>query len=234
MRKAHTELLSLDLLALSLLSCLLASVVGILVLGGEGVETSQRVALSKRAVQLSSALNETRSSLEDIAAKLNRSALERRKQNVESELEEVRQKIDARQKLALAQAEIATRSKELTSLAGSAPDNEPSPFGNYHGAFILVECVEDRAIIYPKKDQIGLKPTQEQITELAERIQQTGFVLFVVRPSGWFGNSYHAVYPAVSKQLDEAQENGGKTIGRATLPLEENASLTRYLPNSPP
>jgi len=234
MRKAHSELFSLDVLALSLLCCLLASVVGILVLSGEGVNLRERVVLRKHTTELVGLMDETRRSLEEISGKLQYSALERENRIARGKVEELERKIDARQRLAEARSEIERLNTQLASLKHHAPgDNVPNnPFGSYRGRFILVECVRDHVLIYPGRERLGLQPTPDQIATLINRIRQAGFVLFVVRPSGWYDNSFNKVQPLVNKGLDQA--SGGQAIGRAVLPLAESASLAPYMPPSQP
>ena len=232
MRKAHTELFSLDVLALALLSCLLASVVGILVLSGEGASLRQRVDLGKNTVALKGSMDETLRSLEAISNKLNQSEIERENKIAQGRVAELNRKIDARKGLADAQAEVVRLKKETEALKQDAAKGRDveNVFGSYHGAYVLVECVRDRVIIYPGRERLGTQPSRGEIAALVGRIQQAGFVLFVVRPSGWFDNSFDKVHGLVSQGLDQAQTSGGKLIGRAILPLEESAPLTQYLP----
>ena len=110
-------------------------------------------------------------------------------------------------------------------------------FGNYRGAYVTVECLRDRIVVHPGDERIAVKfgeePKKEIVSRLVEKISKAGFVLFVVRPSGWFKNSFDAVSPAVFKGLDRLKTEGGRPIGRATMPLEENVRLESIFTGAP-
>ena len=234
MRKQRPELLNLDILALSLLSCLLASVVGMLVLGGDGKAFKQRIALAKSTADLTGRVGQATAALDAITHKLQQSAFMRQNEVKLSELEEMQQNIKARLELKEAKEEVARLSVQWQKAEQERRESAPRNgiFGDYHGPYVLVECVRGRVEIFPSEQHFGLNPSREQVASLMEQITEAGFVLFVVRPSGWFQNSYDALYPMISKQLDQLEKTQGKVIGRAVLPLDEDTSLDAYLPRT--
>lgn len=234
MRKQRTELLNLDILALSLLSCLLASVVGMLVLGGDGKAFKQRIALAKSTADLTGRLGQATATLQAITNKLQQSALTRQNQVKNSELEEIQRQIKARQDLKETNREVARLSaqwhKAEQERRNIAPVN--GILGDYHGPYVLVECLRGRAEISPGGQHLGLNPSKEQVASLVQQITEAGFVLFIVRPSAWYQSSYDSLYPLISTQLDQLEKSTGKVIGRAVLPLDEGTSLNAYLPRA--
>lgn len=234
MRKQRPELLNLDILALSLLSCLLASVVGMLVLGGDGKSFKQRIALAKSTADLTGRLGQATATLEAITNKLQQSALMRQNQIKNSELEEIKRQIKARQDLKEAKEEVARLSAQWKK---AEQEQRHIALGNgilgdYHGPYVLVECRRGRAEIFPGRQHLGLKPGKDQVAALMAQITEAGFVLFVVRPSAWYQDSYDSLYPLISRQLDQLEKSNGKVIGRAVLPLDEGTALDAYLPRA--
>lgn len=246
MKAAHSRagLLSLDILALSLMCCLLASVVGVLVLGGE--EAARAAAENQQegvriwsdfrheTARLSVQVGEVERSREDIVNKLNQSLLERENLDLESRAQDIQQRIGLINRIQAAKAETARLTKELEDEAKTRhPVLTPEAkrmLGEYKGPYVLLECVEDGAVVYPGKVRVSMKPSKEEAAKLLSQIIKAGFVAFVVRPAGWYGNSYDKLRTLIYEELDKTEKETGKYVGRSTFPLDSGISITNYLP----
>ena len=253
---SRDSILNLDILALSLLCCLLASVVGVLVLSGEEVRAEEnRVAEEKRRAEGKSGRNEqerifnelyqqterihiaaqeVEDSRKAVVTKLNYAILERDNRALKSRSTELHQKLSLRKRLTDAKAESLRLAKELEEQEKSrnarlTPEVRRM-LGEYQGGYVLLECVEDAAIIYPGKGKIGTKPSREQVEKLLNQISKAGFVVFVVRPSGWYNDSYDKLKAIIYAELDKIDNQGERTIGRSTFPLDAAESIANYLP----
>lgn len=241
--RSRPELLNVDILALSLMCCLLAAVVGVLVLGGEEkaqahestpVNLPSWADLRQQTTRLHVQVQEVELSRKAIVAKLNHSVVERDNRSLESRIREIEEKISLIRRLSAAKAESARLSTEL-------PDKEKAAnvtitpeakrmLGEYKGPYVLVECNQDSAIIYPGKEKVEMKPSKDQADKLLNQITKAGFVAFVVRPGGWYGNSYDMLKALIYEELDKAEKQGGEYVGRSTFPLDAADPITNYLP----
>src|SRR6185503_8798963 len=254
--RAHKTVLNLDILALSLLCCLLGSVVGVLVLSGEEVRGDEtRLAEEKRRTEARLRLeeqnriynelhqqtgrfqiqvHEVEQAREAVVAKLNYAALERENRALKSRGVEIQQKVDLATKLASVKAESARleqelKEKEKTANASLSPEARRM-LGEYKGRYVLLECIEDYAILFPGKERIAMEPAREQVEKLMNQITKAGFVVFVVRPAGWFNNSYDKLRKVVYGELDKLEKQGEGTVGRSTFPLDAAEPIVNYLP----
>ena len=259
---SRNSILNLDILALSLLCCLLASVVGVLVLSGEDLraeesrleeekkraeekrrrEEQKRIftELRQQTAQIHTQVQEVEHSRQAIAAKLNYAVLERENRALKSRATELQQRINVMTRLRAAKAESAQLAKELEEkekkeeLANASLSPEARRMlGEYKGRYVLVECVQDSAIIHPGNDRIAMKPSREQVEKLLEQITKAGFVAFVVRPAGWYNNSYDKLKTIIYAELKKIEKEGGKEVGRSTFPLDAAESIANYLPPDP-
>jgi hypothetical protein len=246
-----TELMNLDVLALSLLCCLLASVVGVLVLGGEPgpkvaaesekdkPESNENdplvwAALQEQTAKLYAHLQEVERSRETITSKLNYSILERQNIELKSRIKEIEDKLDLIGKINAVKLEIERLSQELDEQAEKL-DVHLTPqarrmLGEYKGPYVLIECIENGAIVYPGKQRIEMSPSNEQADQLVKQIANTGFVAFVVRPNGWYDNSYDKLQTIIYHRLDQFEKNTGKYVGRSAFPITSGDSITNYIP----
>lgn len=235
----HTELLNLDVLALSLLCCLLASVVGVLVLGGEenaqANENTQENSptwtdLRQQSARLFVQVQEAERSREGIVAKLDYSMLERENHTLKFHISDIERKINLLRKLVVTKNESAKIARELEEKEKPITPEAKKMLGEYKGPYVLIECIEDEAFIYPGKERISMKPSKEQTEKLLNQIIKAGFVAFIVRPDGWYGNSFDKLRALICEKLDQAEKQGEKYVGRSTFPLDAGASITNYLP----
>lgn len=240
---SRPALLNLDILALSLMCCLLAAVVGVLVLGGEekppthtstSVNSPSWTDLRQQTARLHVQVQEVELSREAIAIKLNHSVLERDNRTLESRIGEIEGKITLIRRLSGAKAESARLSAELNDKEKAAnvtiTPEAKRMLGEYKGPYVLVECNEDGALIYPGREKVEMKPSKDQADKLLNQITKAGFVAFVVRPGGWYGNSYDRLKALIYEELDKAEKQGGKYVGRSTFPLDAADPITNYLP----
>jgi len=102
--------------------------------------------------------------------------------------------------------------------------------GSYKGSYVLLECVEGGANIYPGGTRITMNPSREQLTQLANRIARAGFVAFAVRPSGWYDNSYDRLKILLYPELNRIAKETGRPIGRNAFPLDSGDPISVYLP----
>ncbi|HEY6182742.1 MAG TPA: hypothetical protein VIW67_10875 [Terriglobales bacterium] len=239
--------MNLDVLALSLLCCLLASVVGVLVLGGqarggtstEGDQDNPVVwtTLHDQTTKLYSRVQEVRRSREDILNKINFSALERENLVMESRIRDIQEKLNLANKVRAAKAEIARLKKESDDLekkrTSPLTPQARRMLGEYKGPYVLIECVEDAALVYPGKQRIEMNSSSDQIDQLLHQVSATGFVAFVVRPEGWFDNSFDKLQKLIYEKLDTVERNTGKYIGRSTFPITSDDPITNYIPSTP-
>lgn len=242
--RASSGLLNLDVLALSLLCCLLASVVGVLVLSGEAspstpAEPSQDTVvvwtkLHEQTAKLYTRVQQEEHSREALINKINYSLLDRANRDQEARISEIQQKLDIVDKIKSATLEIASIRKQLENLESQTnppPSSEVGQIvGKYKGPFILIECVEDEAVIYPGGRRVEMEPSADQADELINQITNAGFVALVVRPSGWYENSFDKLRKLIYDRLDQIENDGGKRVGRSTFPLTDEDSITNYLP----
>jgi hypothetical protein len=237
-RRKGKGLLNIDVLALSLLCCLLASVVGILVLagddGGEGETGHALTDIHQQVVQLAGQVQATERAREDMATKLNFAMLERDNRKLQTRITELGEKITLISQIAGTKKEVVRLGNELATLEAPAnADLTPEMqhiLGDYRGPYVLIECIEDGAIIYPSKQKIEMKPAKEQVDTLLKQITKAGFVVFVARPAGWYNNSYDNLRTLLTKELDKMKEQGGKHVGRSAFPLDRATPIDNYLP----
>jgi hypothetical protein len=242
--RSSTELMNLDVLALSLLCCLLASVVGVLVLGGEAaaqvpVESkpdNQEIwtSLHEQSTKLFVRVQEVERSRDAIVDKLNHSLLERENLVLESRVTEIQAKFELLNKIRTAKSEIARLLKdfedeEKTNNAALTPEARRI-LGEYKGPYVLIECVEDAAVVYPGRQRIEMKPSNVQTDQLLHQITNAGFVAFVVRPDGWYDNSFDNLRKVIYEKLDKIEKDTGKYVGRSTFPLTSTDPITNYFP----
>lgn len=223
--KPKQPIFSLDVLALALLTCLLASVVGMLVMSEDGKALEQPKLLQEKTQQIISGANEARNAQQKIAQRVEIARRERDQRIAQSEAEALRRNIEARKNIAEAETEATRLRSELARLGQEqvASPGRRQIVGNYRGPYILIECFKGYALVYPGKTRLAKKPGEKIITELVDRINQAGFVVFVVRPQGWYGDSFDSMKPLVYSRIDE------KT-GRTAFPLEANEPIAPYLP----
>lgn len=253
MRTANCRpaLLNLDVVALSLLFCLLASVVALLI--------SQQATVAKPAIpeppvavpapepapealdwQALTEKTRTLTAQGESAARLNeaienkvtRSIAERENLVLSSRIAEVGEQVAMLESLrkALADATRIQQALDARRAEESRTATSRQMLGDYRGPYVLIECVEGASIVYPGKERIALKPPQAQVDALVAKIVEAGFVVFVVRPAGWYGDSYDDLRPTIYKALANVKTPDGKPIGRSTFPLEASESIKEYLP----
>jgi len=226
--KTRHPMFSLDVLALALLTCLLASVVGLLVISEDGKTLDWSRQLREKTQQIVDGASGTQSAQEHIARRVEILRIDRDQRIAQSEAEELRRNIDARVKIAETTAETIRHREELARLDQdqAARPGRRQIVGNYRGPYILIECLKGYALVYPGKTRLAKKPDDKVVNELIARIDQAQFVVFVVRPQGWYGDSFDSLQPMIYSRIDE------KT-GRSAFPLEAGASITPYLPPDP-
>lgn len=240
-------LMNLDLLALSLLCCLLASVVGILVAGAKPPapppippvdvkprHVSAREELRQQTTRLAVQVREVEHSRETIATKLNYSVLERENVTLGSRAVQAREKVALTRLIQQAREEAARLTKELEERRRDAQapltPEARRMLGDYRGPYVLLECVRDAAYVHPGAERIPMAPSTEQLAKLVDRITRAGFVALVVRPSGWYENSYDNLRSLIYGELGKVEKATGNRVGRSTFPLDESEPITQYLP----
>lgn len=253
-RHPDSSLLNLDILALSLLCCLLASVVA-LVLPQEQVRRDDkeltataplpatpalRVAPALNWNRLISTAGTLRSDAEiagrqgdAIATRLAHSAAERENQALESRVGELAEKVALMQKIQNAEDEARRLKRELEERRRQAETHGLQVqrlVGDYRGPYVLIECTEGAVTVYPGKEKLDIKKAKAQLDRLVAQITAAGFVAFVVKPGGWYLDSYDEIRPRIYEALARIEKNTGKRIGRSTLPLDVSESTTDYLP----
>lgn len=263
MKRRNGELFSLDVLALALLTCLLASVVGMLVMGEDGKTLKVRKSIHQESQRLSASVGQAQASLQQLASKAGAtvtlanelgdalaeaSDLDRKLKNLQQGTgENPTRNHNDRQEMAAAQAELQRLSAELAKLQqADAPKAGPGIHqivGDFKGSYILIECVKDAVVVYPFKTRIACNAKNESkrakdefernLKFLLNHIVETGFVVFVVRPAGWFENSYDSLYPPVTKQLAALEARGGKHVGVCKFPLADTEAIGPFLPVNP-
>lgn len=234
--KPRKPMFSLDVLALALLTCLLASVVGMLVAGEDGKALQRRKLLHEKTVQITNGASEAQENQQRLVQQIEQSAemarIEREQRIAQSQADELARKIEARRKIADAAAETI---RLRDALAKSQDELDKTPgrrqiVGNYRGPYILIECVKGQALVYPGKTRLAKRPDQEAVQKLLERITQAGFVVFVVRPSGWYADSFDSLHELVFPAIANFEEASSRKIGRSIFALEANEPITPYLP----
>ncbi len=249
MKAAHASsaLLNLDVLALSLLCCLLASVVGVLVLGGEASPNPPQenaanqdtalvwTRLHEQTANLYARVEKLEQSRETITSKLNYSLLERANRDLESRIKEIQETLNLVAKIQAAKHEIAQLRKELEDEEKKqnivVTPEAKRMLGEYKGPYVLIECVENGAIVYPGQNRIEMSPSVDQADQLLNQITNAGFVAFVVRPAGWYDNSFDKIRKLVYERLDRVEKGTGRYIGRSTFPLAFDDLITDYIPS---
>ncbi|HPA16356.1 MAG TPA: hypothetical protein PLU30_01320 [Verrucomicrobiae bacterium] len=223
---------SVDVLALALLTCLLASVVGIMVLAGDGKILKQRKEFAQKISQLSRRVTGEETRLKEILQKTNLAKLEHDKEILNRKIVELRKLIEVRQGIAKATFE---RDRTKTELDGIQKELDASPgrreiVGNYRGPYVLIECRQGEAMVYPGKTRIESKPGPAAFGALISQIVKAGFVVIVVRPNGWFNDSYDALRPKIYEALAEKEREIGRSINRCVFPLGGKDPIEPYLP----
>jgi len=263
MKHHKGELFSLDVLALALLTCLLASVVGMLVMGEDGKAVQRRLEIHRDTTRLSARIEQAQTTMRQLVGNAGGSMdadFELRNAQAEagkldSMLADLKRggqdpsgDADAdRSKMAAATVELKRLRQELAMLEQDrVPNGGPGIHqivGTYRGRYILIECVRDAVIVYPSEVKIACKVNGASKSEkdgfetnlkfLMDHITEAGFVVFVVRPAGWYENSYDALYPRISKRLAELETRGGAHVGICKFPLDAGKPITPYLPARP-
>ena len=244
--------LSLDMLAVSLMLCLLAAVIALLAsrpAAEPPIETPEAVQpampelpelpdwgdLQARAAALgvsSTAASQANNALD---ARLTRAAAQRDAAVLEALARELSDKMAL---LAAARGEAEKVSSLKQALAALSKKDGPTHNsadprrlqGRYGGRYVLIECVADAVVVYPGAQRLPAAMDAAQFDALIQRIDAAGFVAFAVRPSGWFKDSLDTVRPRVLKALAERQAGTQRRIGRTTLPLTADESIDDLLP----
>jgi uncharacterized protein YlxW (UPF0749 family) len=135
-------------------------------------------------------------------------------------------------------AHVAALRKELEALTREIPALEkelakrrsghPWPTGSYAGPYVLIECNDRGAVIYPEKRQLPLDLSEDQKSWLCDQVRQAGAALILARPSS-FQKSY-GQFEGLVGELVNAQEKKGVTIALTLWPIEEHASIEKYVP----
>ena len=121
--------------------------------------------------------------------------------------------------------------ENLENKTNAPPTEEMTQIlGQYKGPYVLVECIQDAAIVYPGKQRIEMNPSDDQVNQLIDQISKAGFIALVVRPDGWYGNSYDKLRKIIYDRLDVIEKNEGKHIGRSTFPLTSDGPIANFLP----
>lgn len=248
MTESGNRLVNLDVLALAFLCCLLAAVVGVLVLGdppapppppgalGQGSSpatpptASSPVSLDelrREGRHLRDRANEVVSLRTSLLVKLERGAAELGRKDLETRIEESERKLALVSQLEQAEEETVRIQAEV--LETTERRDAGGHLGDYHGPFVLLECVEGSAIVYPGKTRIDMEAGADRLVPLVAQISEAGFVALAVRPSGWYSDSFDKLRERIYKMLDEAERKGGKHVGRTTFPLEAHEPIDSYL-----
>ncbi len=225
---------------MSLLCCLLVSVVGVLVLDGREETPAPPPAgpnpldlLKLQIDNLSTQVQDSDHSADEIMQKISFSQIDRDNRAMRSRIKEMTDKINLANSINEARAEADRLSAEIKDQEQKIIHDQHAPgsvnlFGSYTGPYILIECIEDAAIIYPGGKRIAMtkKPTEAELTDLLEQIKKVKFVAFVVRPSGWYENSYDRLHNVIYAALDDAEKN--------VIPMaaKSGARCTRLTPPS--
>ena len=229
--RSDSGLLNLDVLALSLLCCLLASVVGVLVIGGDAAIAARWNELEQQAAKFKSSTSDAENLRREIEDKVVFAQLDRDNRLLRSQVGELRSKADLQKAIADAKAEIEESKKRIAEnqQKESSPERRRM-LGDYSGSYVLLDCFNDSAIIYPNKQKIEISPSNADQNRLLKKIQDAGFVVFIARPSSWSGDAYDKIKTWVCSALDQSEKQGGSPVGRSTLPLDESESIENYLP----
>jgi hypothetical protein len=235
--------LSLDILALALMCCLLAAVVGVLVLGGEqqgqagegpAPVASRWPELRRQSSQLVVQVSELERSSDLLVAKLNRSGLERENHSLQTRVSLLERNVQLIQRLAALEAETKNLEREQAQRRekeAATASEKRRLLGEYRGPYVLLECIEDGALVYPDGGRLPSAPSAEELNRVLQMIRKAGYVAFVARPSGWFNSSYDKLRALVYKELDSAAGLGGSPVGRSCIPLDSSEPITNYLPS---
>lgn len=255
-RQLRPALLNLDILALSLLCCLLASVVALIVAQGHRpagtkvpvvrIEPTAAPAPPAGPVvdwdRLSATANAFRREAESIgrradaiATRVTRSAADRENLALTSRLTELGEKVALLQKIMAADSEASRLEKLLEErrreAAASGGREAQRLLGDYRGPYVLIECVEGAVTVYPGNERLDIKTAKAQLDRLVAQIVDAGFVAFVVRPGGWYEDSFDELRPRIYEALAKVKKDTGRYIGRNTLPLDASEPIADYLPN---
>jgi hypothetical protein len=253
---ARTPPVNLDVLALALLCCLLASVVGVLVLGeppppsAPPEETPQPDAhdlaptpvspsassddvqsvqgLLQQSRELRTRTQEIVQVRAEVIRRLDRAAFEHGHQDLETRVAAIDRKLALLARIQAAEEEPARPGPEAQAMPESR--GVPGPLGDYKGPYVLLECIEDSALVHPGRTRIEMNPAEERLVALVTQIREAGFVALAVRPAGWYNNSFDRLRTRIYALLDEAERTGGKRVGRTTFPVEAFESIDPYLP----
>ena len=234
-------LLNLDILALSLLCCLLASVVGFLVLNEHRdpppltdplANPQAWLEIREQAAQLGAQLADVEHDRNGILSRIQLAALNRDNRALRAQIELTSERDRLLVVIRAAREEVRKLQQDVRELEKNraAPNRGAEVrrlLGEYVGPYVLIECVENAAIVYPGRWRIPMEPSEPEIDRLVKQVSDAGFVAFVVRPQGWYMNSFDKLKELLTKQLQQA---GRKDVSRTILPLESAESIENYLP----
>jgi hypothetical protein len=110
--------------------------------------------------------------------------------------------------------------------AGASAD--PDLFGSYRGPYVLIECLDEGAVVHPAGKRIAVDPSPSEKEWLGAEMEKQGFVAIVVRPAA-FAGSFDKLLPAV-RGLIAASKGRGKEVGLSFLPIESDKPLDKYIP----
>lgn len=253
-RQPRAVQLNLDVLAMSLLCCLLASVVALIVARSRspavtktpeiGIETASAPlpapgpALDwRRLGTAASSMGATGQSMADraetMATRVSRSIAERENSALSSQVADLSKKLALMQAIKAADDEARRLEKLLdhrSQTAASAAQGVRRLVGDYRGPFVLIECTEGAVTVYPGNERLDIKTAKAQLDSLVARIVAAGFVAFVVRPGGWYADSFDEMRPRIYEALAKVKKETGRHIGRSTLPLDASEAIADYLP----
>src|SRR5258708_5263259 len=231
-QRERADRLSIDLIALPLVFCLLAAVVGLFALDEATSSPCCTPPPCCTPEQRATELRRLISEAEELG--LQQNALIRRLDYAltERDLSQKAGQADGLRQRASVVARIAEAEKTVAELQGELMRSSPAPsarphdgaFGTYSGPYVLVECKNGHAIVYPGGWRIPSEPSDSEFAKLSSQVKQAGFVAFAVRPSGWVDNSFHKLRRRV------VQEIGGAKIGRTEFPIDETEAIKPYLP----
>jgi len=238
-----------DLLALSLFFCLLAAVVGLFALAEVETAATEAAAATtaaaaanyqpidnSKAEELRSAVQSAQRLLDEqrnLARKIDYSITTRAVKTLGEETKRYRKGTLVSTQFADAEAAEKVLSDELNrlpptptpTLAPQPPDRPEELRGEYQGPYVLLECFQGYATVYPGAWRISDSPHEAEWQKLMNQIIKTGFVAIVVRPSGWTNGAYDKLQKRIFAQLGPSS-----TVGRVTFPLRVDDSIKPYLP----
>jgi hypothetical protein len=236
--------ISIDLIALPLLFCLLAAVVGLFALAEEQPEICCNPPRccepppDPRVEQLEGLISTAELLLGDQAVLLRKGGFAvalKETHEAQSTIDDLKKKTSLAQQVEAAEKAASLLEAQLKAKLADPPRPSSMPpqmpadegFGTYVGPYVLLECREDTAIVHPGDWHISGQPADTEFSKLMDQIRHAGFVAFAVRPDGWFGKSFDKLKPRILREL-----GGTNSVGLAVFPIKANESIAPYLPNS--